>query len=216
MKFGYLKIALLLIVAGVLGLLAAAFKPIAPFVSRILEPWALDIEAATVAYAAANTKATGVTNADATPPVRTHVLVSQGRLHESVGTVEIAAADDAASVYRVARVHSSWRIAEIKRFNDAITSGSAFDCGVYDIAANGGAAVDADLFGTDITLVSASVTGVEETFEALNIDKIEKPLWEALGLSTDPGKWYDLAYTGDTPGSGAGTLSVRVRYVQND
>ena len=168
------------------------------------------------AGAVANTKSTEVTNADATPPVKTHVSVSHGRLHEKVGTVEIAAADDAASVYRMVRVHSSWRVSEIKRFNDAITSGSAYDCGIYDTAENGGAAVDADLFGADITLVSASVVGVEDTFEALNIDKIEKPLWELLALSADPGKWYDLAYTGDTPGSGAGTLSARVRFVAND
>jgi len=167
----------------------------------------------------ASTKSTEVTNADATPPVKTHVSVSHGRLHEKVATVEIAADDSANHEYRLFRVHSSWRISEILRYNDAITSGSDYDVGIYDIAENGSAVVNVNLFADAISLVSASTTGVNDQFESggdTGIEEIEKPLWELLGESADTGKWYDLVYTGVSPGSGAGTLSVRLRYVAND
>lgn len=169
--------------------------------------------------AAANTKSTEVTNADATPPVKTHCSISHGRLHEKVATVEIAAADDAASVYRMCRVHSSWRLSELTMFNDAITSGSAYDLGLYDIAANGGAAVDDNAYADAVSLTSASLTGVQLLFEggsAKGVEDIEQFVWQDAGLSSDPNKWYDLCFTGDTPGSGAGTVSLRVRYVAND
>ena len=82
----------------------------------------------------ANTLTNNVTNLDATPPVALDKRLFNGILKEQVGTVEIAAADDANSVYRVGRVHSSWRISEIIRYNDAITSGTDYDVGLYDTA----------------------------------------------------------------------------------
>lgn len=167
----------------------------------------------------ASTKSTEVTNADATPPVKTHVSISHGRLHEKVATVEIAAADANDHEYRMVRVHSSWRIGEITRYNDAIQSGNDYNVGLFDIADNGGAVVNENLFADAITLVSASVVGVSEMYEAgggIGVEDIQQRLWEMLGLSSDPGKWYDLTYKGVAVGSGAGTLSVRVRYVAND
>jgi hypothetical protein len=213
------NLVLMVVLALILAIAAAVLpKRWSEKVADFFRRWEEDIEGMVVLYAAANTKSTEVTNADATPPVKTHVSVSHGRLHTKVGTIEIAAADDAASVYRMCRVHSSWRLDEITRYNDAITSGTGFDLGLYDITEAGGAAVDDDLFASGISLASESKTGVNDQFESasINIDDIEKPIWELLALSADPGKWYDLAYTGDTPGSGAGTLSVRVRYVAND
>lgn len=167
----------------------------------------------------ASTKSTEVTNADATPPVKTHVSISHGRLHEKVGTVEIGAADSNDHEYRMVRVHSSWRISEITRYNDAITSGSDYNVGLFDIADNGGAVVSENLFADAVSLTSASVTGVSEMYESgggIGVEDIEQRLWEMLGLSADSGKWYDLTYKGVAVGSGAGTLSVRVRYVAND
>lgn len=169
--------------------------------------------------AAANTKSTEVTNADATPQVKTHCSISHGRLHEKVATVEVAAADDTASVYRMARVHSSWRISELTMFNDAITSGASFDLGLYRTAEDGGAVVDANAYADAVTLVSASLSGVQLLFEggsAKGVEKIEQCVYQDAGLTTDPNLWYDLCFTGNTPGSGAGTISLRTRYVAND
>lgn len=165
--------------------------------------------------AVANTKATNVTNPDSTPSKANPLHIHSARLYEIVGTVEVAAADDDNSVYRMARVHSSWRISSIEVFNDAITSGSVYDLGLWDTAENGGAVVSQELWASDVTMVSARATPTELTYEATatNIDKIEKRLWELAGLTSDPGKWYDIAFKATTVGSGAGTISLRVRYV---
>lgn len=165
--------------------------------------------------ATVNTLTDIVTNLDATPKVMNGLHLMGGVLREQVGTVEIAAADSDNSVYRVGRVHSSWRVSEIKRFNDAITSGSDYNVGLHAIAEDGGAAVDDNLFADAVSLASASAVGVNDVFEALGVENIEKRVWEALGLSSDPGLWYDVTYTGISVGSGAGTLSAQVRYVAN-
>lgn len=163
--------------------------------------------------AAVNTKSTEVTNADAVPFVATALHVAGARLYEKVGTVEVAVADDNASVYRFCRVHSSWRISSIELFNDAIQSGTTYDCGLYQTAENGGAAVDADCYATDVTMVSARVVPTDIKYEVMDIANIEKRVFEDAALTTDPGRWYDLCLTGDAVGSGAGTISLRVRYV---
>lgn len=165
----------------------------------------------------ANTKCNNVTNLDATPRVMNPTYLMGGILKEQVGTVEIAAADDNNSVYRVGRVHSSWRISDIVRYNDAITSGADYDVGLYDTAANGGAVVNINCFADAVSLVSASVTGTKDLYEAgsdVGVEDIEQRVWEMAGLTEDPGKFMDVCYTGVTVGSGAGTLSVKIRYVE--
>lgn len=164
----------------------------------------------------ANTKTNLVTNLDATPPVANSLNVMGAVLREQVGTVEIAAADADGSIYRLARVHSSWRISQLSVFNDAITSGAVFDVGLYATAEDGGAVVDANAYADNITLVSASLTGTEILFEggsAVGVEDIEQAVWENAGLSADPNCFYDICFTGDTVGSGAGTVSLRTRYV---
>jgi hypothetical protein len=163
--------------------------------------------------AVANTKSTAITNRDASPRVPSPAHLVRGPLFEAVGTVEVAAADDNGSVYRFARLRSSDRVSQINLFSDAITGGTAFDLGLYRTADDGGAAVDVDLFASDLDLSSA-VAGTDVTYEATaaNIDKVEKRLWELLGLSADPQTDYDLALTADTVGTAAGTVSVRVRF----
>lgn len=169
-----------------------------------------------VMLATANTKSTAITNGDASPKVMNDVRLDGGVLREKVGTVEIAAADDNNSVYRLVRVHSSDRISEIRRFNDAIATGTDFDVGAYDTADNGGAVININAFADAVSLASASATGVLDMYEAgsdIGVEDIEQKVWEMLGLASDPNKYVDICYTGVAVGSGAGTLSVQVRYV---
>jgi len=159
-------------------------------------------------------KSTIVSNADADPRVVTNPHVQGGMLREQVATVEVAAADSDGSTYRMCRVPSGARITSIEIACDAITGGTAYDIGVYKTAADGGAAVDDDVFATAVDLSSA-LTWVDKTYEATatNIDAVEKRLWDLLGLSADPFLGYDIVLTADTVGTGAGTISLRVRYV---
>lgn len=162
--------------------------------------------------AVANTKSTIITNADATPPVLTSSKITGGMyLREAVATVEVAAADDDTSVYRMVRVPSNARISSVQYANDAITSGTVYDIGVYKTAADGGAVVSVELFASDLDLSSArALTECAYEATATDISKIEQELWQRLGLSTDPGIMYDICFTGATVGSAAGTLALRV------
>lgn len=168
--------------------------------------------------ATVNTKSNIVTNLDATPRVMNSLNLMGAVLREQVATVAIAAADNDGSVYRLCRVHSSWRISEMTLFNDAITSGSDFDVGLYETAEDGGAVVDVNAYGDAVALTSGSLTGVQVLFEAgsaVGLEDIEQAVWQNAAATSDPGKWYDVCLTGVTVGSGAGDVSMRLRYVAN-
>ena len=166
--------------------------------------------------AVANSKSTVVSNADASPRTPNSSYLEHSSLKECIGTVAVAAADDDGSVYRMARVPSGARISQVLVANDAVTGGTSYDFGVYDTAAvNSGAVVDADVFLSAVDMSSARAQLTDLTHEsAVNpIEYAEKRLWELLGLSADPFKEYDLAFTANTVGSAAGDLTVAVRYV---
>jgi len=163
--------------------------------------------------AVVNTKSTAVTNADATPPVMNDLNIAGGRLREIVATVEVAVADTDLSVYRLARVHSSWRISAIQIFNDTNASGTDFNLGLYATAADGGAVVDDNVYGDAISMASARVVPLDATFEIRGIEKIEQEVWQDAGLSSDTGVWYDIALTGIVVGTDDGTISARIQYV---
>jgi len=164
--------------------------------------------------AVVNTKSTIVTNADAAPVDLTPAYVSHGRLRSQVAKVEVAVADDNASVFRLFRVWSGWRIEKIEIGSDALGTAAAYEVGVYQTAENGGAVVDADEFASAVSLVGATVM-TDVTYEAVatEIDKIEQPLWERIGLTADSKRWYDIALTATTAGDAAGTIAGRITYV---
>lgn len=125
-----------------------------------------------------------------------------------VGTLEIANGDSIGSVLRVVRLPSNFRLTALELSSDAITSAAA-DIGVYEIAANGGAVVDADEFGSAVSLATAQdKTNVLCEAAAGDIDKAGKPLWERLGLSADSGRAYDVALTLTAAATAAGTVVV--------
>jgi hypothetical protein len=163
--------------------------------------------------AVANTKSTLIGNMDATPSVISNPYVGGGLLREASGTVETLAADDAASVYRLCRVPSNARITSILLASDAITTASTSDVGIYQIAANGGAVLDADFFATDYDISSATAfTEVMYEATATDISKCEMPLWQAYGLTSDPAVLYDICVTVNDV-TAAGTISMKVKYV---
>lgn len=159
--------------------------------------------------ATANTKSDAITNADATPRVQNNSWVERSPIYVSTGICEVAAADDDTSVYRFVRVPSGAKIHKIEIYNDAITGGTDYNLGVLHTAANGGAAVDDNLFGDALDLSSAQ-NGVDVTYEAEAIDDGEDRLWEQLGLSVDPFTEYDIALTSVTVGTAAGTILLKV------
>lgn len=158
-------------------------------------------------------KSTNITNRDAKTPNASH---HGGFLREAVGTVEMTTAD-AGSTYRMCQVPSNCRISEIRLYSDDVGAAGAVHIGIYRTTADGGAAVDADCFATAVDINTAALNGSVVTYEAglstAQIDDIEKPLYEQLGLSADPGIMYDVVITSSTAAGTGGTLSLRVRYV---
>ncbi len=164
--------------------------------------------------AVANTKSTAVTNADASQPrVLTPSYLAGGNIRASIGKCEVAAADDDGSVYRVVRLPSNAVVHRIEVLNDAITAGTGYDIGLYRSAVDGGAAVNDDLFATLIDMSAARALPLDAMFEILDIDQMEKRLFEHAGLTADPMVEYDVCFTADTVGSGAGTVAMRVYWV---
>jgi hypothetical protein len=175
--------------------------------------------------AVVTTKSSAITNADATPPVLNNARVSRARILEAVGTLEAVNGDSIASIYRFCRVPSGARVSRVLISNDAITT-CAGDVGLYQTVANGGAAVGANgaaFFGSAISLASAQVN-IDVTHEAdptggnaadFGLEDVEKPLWQCVGLTADPLVMYDVAVTLTAAAGSAGTVSLKVQYVEN-
>lgn len=161
----------------------------------------------------ANTKSTLVSNADAATQTLNVASLSQGKLYSSVATVEIAAADDDGSVYRMMSVHSSWRLMNIRLANDAIAGLTSLDIGLYQTAKNGAAVVDKDAYLAALDAHLASTGAINYAIAgARAIEKLGQAVWEDAALSADPGRWYDLCFTANTVGTAAGTLVLAIEY----
>lgn len=162
-------------------------------------------------------KSAAITNADA--KTLNNARVFRAPVHEAVGTIEAANGDSIASVYRFCRVPSNARISRVLLSCDAITSGAG-DVGVYKTARDGGAVVDVDFFGSAVSIASA-LSHSDITHEADPADAgagwgqadVEKPLWQALGLTADPYIEYDIALTLTAATTAAGTMSMKVQFV---
>jgi len=168
-------------------------------------------------------KSTAVTNSDAFPQTLSPQRIDGGRIRERVGVIEAGAADSIGSVYRLMRINSVDRVSRLLLSCDAITT-AVGDIGIYDISAvNAGAVVDVDFFASAQALTSALVNQ-DVTHEAdaadagtgFGLADVEKPLWQALGLAADPGKQYDVAITLTAAATGAGTVVLRLQYVDGN
>lgn len=173
--------------------------------------------------AVANTKSTGVTNADARQPrVIGSSWIQGAQPTVAVGTVEVAADNDDNSVFRFVRVPSSARIHALELMSDAIAGGTDYNLGLYKPADVAGGVVAKDvtglvdqdnLFADALDLSAGNTVPVDVTFGQIGIENIEKRLWELLGFTADPFTEYDICLTGITVGTGAGTISLRAEWV---
>lgn len=132
-----------------------------------------------------------------------------------VATEEIAAADDDGSVYRFFKsVPSNLIPLEVTIATDGITGGSDYDLGLYKVGVDG-AAVDADVLMDGQTLASAltRATGHQLGLANVNIADATKSLGE-LSAQTDVDLSYDIALTGNTVGTAAGTVTIIAVFAQ--
>jgi len=159
-----------------------------------------------------------ITNNNATPRVANNANAGQNAdLKETVGLVTPAADDSATSVQRYVRVPSNARVSELKITCAQASTAGALDVGVHETTENGGAAVDADFFATAQSLSAAALNDADILNESTTntLAKQVQPLWQALGLSADPRRDYDITATISTTFNGGPTaIKLRCRYAQ--
>lgn len=161
--------------------------------------------------AVVDVKSTALTARDASPRQNNPPHLQGGTRQHLRATFELANGDSIGSTYRIGQLPTGAIVNSIRVFCDAITSAAA-DVGLYKTTDNGGTVVDADAYASAQSIASAIVVGTEIMFEARNVDKVEKRVWEDAGLTSDPGGFLDLVATLTAATTAAGTLSFIVDY----
>lgn len=158
-------------------------------------------------------KSSTITNRDATPRVANNGRLQGGMVRRAYGYVTAAAADDTNSRYTMCELPSNAFVVAVYLSSVAQGGSGAVDVGVYRNTADGAAVVDADLFGSGVSVVSA-VPRTDVTNESTNYTaaKREQPLWQAAGLTSDPGGTLDVVLAPTAALTNGGAIAVEVLY----
>jgi hypothetical protein len=160
-------------------------------------------------------KSTQITNRDATPRVINNPRVTSGVKQVALDTAVITSGNSVGSTYLIAQVPSRAIVTAVCVSSPDIGTTTAADIGLYQATLNGGAVVDADFFASAVSLSGGAISKSDVTFEsgAYTLANGAKPLWEALGLSADPGIDYDVVLTLTGAADATGTALVEIEYV---
>lgn len=166
-------------------------------------------------------KSTAITNATATPRVANSANIERGNVRASQGLAVIANGDSVGSTYRLFRIRSSDRLEALRLWAPDIGTTTAGDVGLYNVDdVSSGAVVDADFFASAVALNAGPYVATDITFEAGAagglITNAEKRVWEALGLTSDPSREYDVTLTLTGAADAAGTAVFRALIVSGE
>jgi len=173
-------------------------------------------------------KSTSITNLDGSPvTANTAGKGGAGILRCVNDYVTVSSSMAAGSTYRLVRIPSNAKVKQVLFESEAQGAG-AFNLSVYysDSAVDGTQPANQGLivpttgdqfFASDIDCASAVVLG-DKTNESGNytLAKRNKALWDALGLTSDPGGFFDIVAVVHTTAvtTGTGKLGVCVTYVE--
>lgn len=168
-----------------------------------------------------NIKSASVTNLDAVPVVpQSTGEGSAGYMRQVDGIAPVSAGSSATSTYRMVRLPSNAKLKHLDVIVDAapgatgaVNVGAAYSDAVADgtQVANQGTLISATAFASAITLGAAGVR--VDGLTALTPTKRAQPLWQALGLASDPGGFIDVLLTVSTAVTNALNVATDVRYV---
>lgn len=144
-----------------------------------------------------------------------------GRLLVLSGTYEKTSSDNDASVLRLGKIPANARplVTLSKLANDALTGATDIDVGLYKPMSGGvaGAVVDKDCLSDGLNIAAGAALGSEiRAFQAVGIDEWNrtlKEIVEADGSITTYDEEYDVALTGNTFGTAAGTISWELYFL---
>lgn len=165
--------------------------------------------------ATVSVSSTQITNRDATPRVLSNARVSRGSMLVSSGYCEANALDDIGSKYKFCSIPSNARVHSVLLSCDSSGTTGAADIGIYQTTDNGSAVVDADFF-TAAKSIATALKNSDVTFGntgGYGVEEAEMPLWQALGLSADSKRDYDVVGTLTTATVSAASLFLQVAYV---
>lgn len=130
------------------------------------------------------------------------------------GVVAVTASEDSGDKLFFARISSSARLLAALISNTTVPSSGAINIGLYQTTEDGGAAVDED-FIASARAVTTATTNLDLTHESgqFAVSERSQRIWEALGLSEDPGVYYDIIGTITTDMGGAGAICIECLYV---
>lgn len=161
-------------------------------------------------------KSTVITNRDAVPAVINDGRLERGSLRSSHGYVTATNGDSANSKYLLASVPSTAMVRAVYLSCANLGASSAVNVGVSRNTKDGGAAVSASLFAsaqaTSSALTRSDVTNQSGSY---TLDKQEQPLWQAAGLTADPGGTLDIVATVSVAIAATGLIGADVQYVDN-
>jgi hypothetical protein len=159
-------------------------------------------------------KSTLITNADATPAVLNSPRVDGGFERIEVATAAITSGDNTGSTYRMFRVPSNAVMTDLRIYSPDIGTTTISDIGLYRTAKDGGAVVDADFFASALSLKDGAINGTDVLHESavFSIANSGKELWDALGLTSDPSVFYDVAFTLTADADATATVKLIGRY----
>ena len=159
-------------------------------------------------------KSTLITNADALPAVLNSPRVDGGFERIEVATAAITDTDSIGSTYRMFRVPSNAVMTDLRIYSPDIGTTTISDIGLYRTAKDGGAVVDADFFASALSLKDGALNGTDVLHESavFSIANSGKELWDALGLTSDPSVFYDVAFTLTAAADATGTVKLIGRY----
>lgn len=165
-------------------------------------------------------KSTVITNATATPTTLNSANLQHGNLRVARAFAVIGSGDSVGSTYRLFRIRSSDLIDGLQVYSPDIGTTTAGDIGLYRTNGDAGAVVDVDFIGSAVSLSGGALNGSDLRFEAAAagglITNGEKRVWEALGLTSDPGLEYDVVLTLTGAADAAGTALFRMTYVSGE
>ncbi|VVE74083.1 hypothetical protein PCA31118_04676 [Pandoraea captiosa] len=161
-------------------------------------------------------KSTTITNRDAVPSIISDGRLERGSIRSSHGYVSATNGDSVNSKYILASLPSTAMVRAIYLSCANLGASSAVNLGVYRNTKDGGAAVSASLFAaaqaTSAALSRADATNAGGTY---TLDKQEQPLWQAAGLTADPGGTLDIVATVQAAIAATGLIGADVQYVDN-
>ena len=173
-----------------------------------------------------NLKATSITNLDTIPvSPNTAGMGGAGYLIECGDFVTVSASATNASTYKLARVPSNAKIKQVLFESEAQAAGATDISVYYSSSTVDGTSpslqgtivptTGAGFFATAIALTSAVAQSLQTNEStSYTLAKRNQPLWQALGLTADPGGFFDIvAVLSTSVTTGTGRMGLRVQYV---